>query len=176
MEREYMLPEWEGSVFQQFAKNFCAKNAWRVQHILGDYDDCLAKCALDYVICCQRYGATCNSASQFMYCYKTWITAEFNTLSTNDSNERVGIGSLSTQEGSFEGDAELSAKLSEASAELKTVLKIFFDAPGEIMETLRKDATSCHPKQFFKSVLSICGISKSKSAALAKELQQLLGR
>lgn len=174
MERKILLPEWDGSSFQKWAKNFCYKNHWRVAHVLGDYDDCLAECALHYVICRERYGATVNSEKQFMYMYNLWVTAEFNTKSTKDFNNRQFQQSLPQDETPVESDANLAIKLADASEELKSVLNIFLNAPNEVMDVLRQEASSCHPKQFFKSVLKLAGIQTSKSAELAKELENLL--
>lgn len=174
MERKILLPEWEGSSFQKWAKNYCYKNHWRVAHILGDYEDCLAECALYYVICRERYGASVNSEKQFMFMYNLWVTAEFDTKSTKDYNNRQFQQSLSQTEASIESDANLAVKLADASDELKSVLNIFLNAPNEIMEVLRQEASSCHPKQFFKSVLKMAGIQTNRSADLAKELEELL--
>lgn len=175
MERKYILEDWPGP-WEKWAKNFCYRNHWRVAHILGDYEDCLSKCALDYVICRQRYGDTVNSPQQFMFMYKLWVTAEFNTLSSKDYNERQMHLALPKNEILVDSDAELVARLSTASSELKSVIGIFMNSPQEIMELLRKEASSCHPKQFWKSVLKICGISPSKSSGLASELQKLLSK
>lgn len=172
--KRYVIPDWEGSVFQKWAKNFCAKNQWRVSHVLGDYEDCLAKCALDYVICCQRYGATVNSAQHFMFMYTGWVIPEFHTLAVRDGAIRKLHENLPTTEEAVFSDAELSVSLSGASDELKSVLKIIFNAPQEMMETLRQEASSCHPKQFWKAAMRMAGVKVNRASILIKELQRLL--
>lgn len=173
IKRKPIIEDWAGSCYQKWAKGFCARNAWRVVNVLGDYDDCLAKCALDFVICRQRYGGTVNSPQHFMYMYTTWVRAEFHSLSTHDTNNRKMQEGLSTEEIAIKSDAEMVAALSTASAELKSVMKIFLNAPQEMMELLRKD-TGSRPNQFWNSVLNLCGISPAKSKKLATELQLLL--
>ena len=173
-DRVYIVEEWEGSPFIKWAKVFCYKNQWRVTHVLGDYEDCLAYCALCYVICCKNYGASVNSAKQFMFMYKLWVEAEFNTMSTNESKERLMKERLPKSEASVESEAQLVVKLTEGSSELKSVLRLFLNAPQELMQILRQEANSCHPKQFWKIALKAAGVSSSRSAVLAKELQDLL--
>lgn len=178
-QRRYVIPDWEGSIFQRWAKNFCAKNQWRVSHVLGDYEDCLAECAKHYVICCQRYGATVNSAQHFMYMYKQWVVPEFHTLAVRDGSIRKLHDAMAPLPGDEidhfpEAQANLQLELDGASEELKSVLKILFNAPQEMLETLRKEAHSCHPKQFFKTAMEKAGVKVNKAANLMKELQRLL--
>jgi hypothetical protein len=173
-EREFIAPEWKDSAFFKWARNFCFRNQWRVATTLGDQEDCMAFCSLHYVICCQRYEATCKTPQQFMSRYKQWVEMEFNTLSSKESNNRKLMENLPKEETAIQSDADLSIKLMDGSSELKTVMKLFFDAPQEIMQILREEASSCHPKQFFKSMLKAAGIKPSRSAELAAELQRLL--
>jgi hypothetical protein len=176
MERRYLIPEWQGSVFQKWAKNFSYRNAWRVQNILGDYDDCLAKCAHDFVVCRIRYGATVNSDKHMMFCYTQWVVGEFNTLAVLDGKERQMHTSLPTHEECVFNEGELGLKLQSASSELQSVIKILLEAPQEIMQIIRKDASSCHPKQAFKSAAKIAGVQVGKVSGLMRELQTLLSK
>lgn len=174
VEREFICPEWNGSAFQKWARNFCYRNGWRVVNILGDDEDCMAFCAYHYVICCKRYEPTCKTPQQFMSRYKQWIEMEFNTLSSKESNNRKLMENLPKEEAQIESDVNLSLKLMDGSSELKSVVKLFRDAPQEIMQILREDAKSHHPKQFFKAILKVAGIKPSRSADLAAELRRLL--
>ena len=172
--RAFLIEDWEGSPYQKWAKNFCYRNYWRVRSALGDYDDCMQKCALDYVVCRQRYGMTCNHPSQFMYLYKIWVVAEFDTLSVKDSHIRETKSKISKVEPTTESDAQLMVKLSGASDELKQVLKIFLTSPQEMMDVLRQEASSYHPVKFFRAVLKLAGIPVSRTTVLAEELKELL--
>jgi hypothetical protein len=176
VERVYIVDEWEGSAFQKWAKNFCNKNQWRVTDILGEYDDCMGHCAYCYAYCKKLYGATVKTPQQFMYLFRKCVIDEFNTFSTRDTNNRSLYLKLSLPktEASIESDAQLKIKLFDASRELRTVLDIFTDAPAHIMQLLRSEASSCHPKQFWKAVLKYAGVKPSRSVALEKELQKLL--
>src|SRR5208282_2390945 len=71
-------------------------------------------------------------------------------------------------------DAELNVKLNECSNELREVLKIFFNAPTEVLETLRSDCSSLSPRQFWRRVVKHCNIPQDKSIILEKELNDLL--
>ena len=175
MERKEMLEPWPGS-WAKWAANYCARNQWRVNHQLGSYEDCMAFCALCYVQVARKYGESVNTPQQFMYLYKLWVTAEFDTLSVKDSKSRDFYQSLPQAEPSIESDAELAVKLAGASSELKTVMNIFLNAPQEVMQLLRDEANSYNPKQFFKAVLKMCKINTAKTNELTKELQKLLTR
>lgn len=175
MDRAYIVPEYEGSIFQAWAKSYCAKNYWRVLHSIGGYEDCLAECALAWIEVCRRYGGTVNNDRWMMHMFKLWVIGVFDTKSCKDTNNRTMLSKLEIKdEPSFEDESELRVKLQDASSELKTVLNVFLNAPQEILVVLRKDTSSCHPMQFFKAVVAQCGIPVSRSASLAKELQTLL--
>lgn len=176
MERKPIIDEWEGSAFQKWAKNFCAKNQWRVAHVFGEYEDCLAECTYMFFICKERYGATVNSEKHFMYMYKLWVTMEWNKFAVKDGNIRKLHQSIPDVEPTIESDANLAVTLSEASSELREVLKIMINAPQELMDVLRSETTSYSLKQFFNKVVEHLGISKAKSTALVKELEQLLSK
>lgn len=176
MQRIHVIPEWAGSPYQFFAFNFCKKNAWRVSHVVGDVEDCVQECWVLFDDCKRWYGATIKTKAQFMYIFKTAVKWKFDTLSVKDTKLREGQQFFESKHSdiSVVSNANLAANLSHASSELKQVLNIFMNAPNEVMETLRADAPSTCPRQFFKSVMKICGIQESKSIALTKELNELL--
>lgn len=169
---EFELPEWKGSPYSLWAKNFCYRNQWRARHILGDYDDCYAQCCLWYYECWKFYQGKVQTASHFMVMYKLWVVGQFNDLSTKDTKKREVVQYRTEPTTTSEGD--LTVKLGEASSELKEVLNIMFNAPQEILETLRADCQSYCPKQFFKKIVTYLGKDPAKTPKLAKELQDLL--
>lgn len=173
-QRPFLVEEWSGSPYQKWAKNFCYRNQWRVQHHIGEYEDCLAECAMAYVEVRIRYGATVKTPQQFMYMYKLWVTSIFNNFSNKDTKNRDFIGSLPTKEQVVQPEAHAVIALNEASPELKSVMNIFINAPQEFMELLRKEADSHCPKQFFNQILIHLGIGKARSGELVKELKGLL--
>lgn len=173
LERIELIKEWEGSPFQKWAARYIAKNLWRVREAVGDYNDCMAEAALQYIVCRKRYGLTTNSNKHFMYLYKQWFESELNTHSSKDSRNREAALSLSRNEPFVQPEA-ISIKLNDASSELKQIMKVILSAPQEVMDVLRAEASSCCPKQYFNAVLNFCGISKSKSVQLSTELKELL--
>lgn len=176
MERKYLVPEWEGSAFQAWSRNYCLKNYWRVVSAIGDYNDCIAECALIWVECCRRYGATVTNNAWMMRMYQICVITTFDTKSMKDSNDRKLLSNFDSKEPAINSEAEMKVNLDDASSELKEVMKIFLNAPQEVLNILRADASSYHPMQFFKAVVNMCGISKTRSASLARELQTLLGK
>lgn len=168
------LEDWHpGSPFYQFAKNYCYKNKWRVQYLLGgDLDDCIAQCALWWVECNKFYEGKINSPAHMMFLYRLWITGQFHDLASRDTKRREVV--QYRKEPTTTSEGELSVKLGEASTELKQVLNIMFNAPQEIIETLRIDCQSYNPKQYFKKVISHLKINPAKTPELVKELQDLL--
>jgi len=95
-------------------------------------------------------------------------------MSNKDTNNRKLYQNLPKEEIYIEPDANLSLKLMDASAELKDIMNLFLTAPQEILETLRDESKSCHPKKFWKKVLLHCGIPEERSSILALELKNLL--
>lgn len=173
-QRPFLVEEWNGSPYQKWAKNFCYKNQWRVTNHIGEYEDCLAECAMAYVQVRIQYGATVKTSQQFMYMYKLWVTAIFNNFSNKDSKHREAYARLPQGEQVVQPEAYAVAALNDASPELKSVMDILINSPQEFMELLRKEANSYCPKQFFNQILVHLGISKSRSGELVKELKGLL--
>lgn len=178
-EKTYIsFPQWEGSVYCAWAKNFCYKNQWRVTHSLGDYDDCLAQCRLYYWQTWQFYDGQFTSPKHLMYMFRLWTWQQFHDLSNMDTKIRKVEADpdpdmkLSDPETYSEG--ELAVKLNKASSELKEVLNIMFNAPQEVMDVIRQDSKNFSPKQFFRRVVKYLGFEESKTAKLTKELQELL--
>src|SRR5437870_5284730 len=85
--RRILLSSWPGP-WEKYARNYCYKNQWRLQHVLGDLDDCVQEAALVFVEISHRYGKTVNSSAHMMALYKLGLSCWFNVLSTKDSNYR----------------------------------------------------------------------------------------
>jgi hypothetical protein len=190
-----VLEEWPGP-WAAWARSYCYRNLWRVTSILGnDLEEAVSECALVYVQCKLRYGATAASPAAFMALYKLCVTSRFNDLSVKDSKLRTCIEDLvpltpvvhikadsHDDRGKYEPlhdiaiapEGEYAVKLSEASDELKEVLSIFFSAPQEVMDTLRGEAKSCCPKEFFKHVVTHLGLRPTQMQPLARELKGLM--
>jgi hypothetical protein len=166
------IPEWEGSVFERWSKRFVAVNGWRVHRIIGEYEDCMQECYLQYVYCRQHYPNA--NPRQFNYMFMLAVHNVFDTCSMKESNQKRIYSQISTDETAIESDAQLNVKLKGASSELKSVLKIFLESPKEVMDILRTEASSCHPKQAWKVAVKLAGLQIEKAAGLAKELQKLL--
>ena len=172
-QRVQLLTPWPGP-WALWAQSYCIKNLWRISNVLGDLDDAMGEAALAYVELRKRYGYTVNSNAQFMYLYKMYFSCWVHTLSTKDTNNRKALLKAEEQPNSCVSDAQLAASLSRSSPELKSVLGILFNAPNEIMETLRQDASSYSPRQFFNRVITHAGISRDHSIKLQQELISLL--
>lgn len=173
MEKAPVIADWPSSVFQRWAYNYCLRNAWRVTAVFGEFEDCMGECALVYVECRLRYGATVNSAKQFMCLYKMMVSCYFATVSTKDRKRRE-IADRLVQEGAYHQEGDLNVTLSEASLELKQVLQIIIAAPNEVLETLRLDVSANNIKKFWSNVVCYVGIDQIKADGLAAELRGLL--
>lgn len=187
MDRIPLLEPWPGP-WEKWARNYCNKNLWRIGHVIGDIDDALGEAALVYVETKLRYGATVNSPAHFMRLFQISLISWVHTLSTKDSRNRQTIVTLKQQkpydwsgaslmwraDAITEPDAEIAVLLNEGSSELKQILKIFLNAPQEVMDALRREASSYSPRQFFNKVLAFAGINQDRSAELQRELTTLL--
>lgn len=177
--RKELIAAWPGSVYQKWAYNFCLRNSWRVQYVIGDQEDCMAECALTYVECRQRYGATVNTEAQFCALFKMMVVSTFNTVSTRDFKKRQGRDALLQRkpenEELVDPEARLATTLMDASDELQGILKVLKTAPQEIMDTLRMEVSDCNPKRLFTYLARLTGITdKAKPDELLQELRVLL--
>lgn len=171
-ERLHLLEGWPGP-WEKWARSYCRKNLWRIQHVIGDLEDAVAEAALVYVETLLRYGSVVNTPQHFMALYKMSLTSWFHTLSTKDSHQRTAMEKMPVIE-TTESDAYLAALLNEGSPELKQVLNILLHSPIEVMEALRKDMGNCSAKQVWNRVVAFAGISIEKAAKLQEELNSLL--
>src|ERR1051325_38884 len=151
MERKELITEWPGSTFQKWSAIYCSKNYWRVSATVGDYDDCMSECALQYMLCRKRYGPYVKNAKHFMRLFQAMVISTFNTYSVDDYFSREALAALPTCEPSSEPDAVLLIKLNEASKEVQQVIRLLLDAPKDLLDSLRDD---CRPKQFFNRVIT----------------------
>jgi hypothetical protein len=174
MDRLFIIPEWKGSVYEKWAFNYCLRNQWRVHHVIGDMEDLMSQCVVNYLECKQRYGGTINTASQFMALFKLSVACDFNTRSVRDFRARKCATLLLEKKDSqiIYSEAELNTALNESSLELREMMRIFLSAPQEVLDVIRADADKS--KQYFNSVAKYCGISISKAKELAVELRTLL--
>ena len=173
-ERVELIGEWQGSVYQKWAHHYLSNNMWRIAHQIGDLDDAMQEAAIEFTLMKRDYGSKVNSPRQFMSLFQLCLRSHLNNLSMKDSKNRSTLTKLEAKEPAIRPDAELNVLLNESSNELKEVLKIFLNAPNEVMETLRKEASSYSPKQFWNVVLRYCHIAPEKSASLMKELEDRL--
>jgi len=111
------------------------------------------------------------------------VISWFHTLAPKDAHARqVGVplatdnASNSFMEMNLQAECYLNMNvlLDSGSSELKAILDIFLNAPQEVMDTLRKEASSYSPGQFWNKVLMMAKINPEKSAQLKKELISLL--
>jgi hypothetical protein len=175
MERVQLIPEFRGSVYEKWSYKFCQTNAWRVRDRLGDFDDCMAQCALYYLECKKFYAGKINSPAHFNYMFKLWVIGQFHDLSKKDYKHRCTKIKLATKkETSIKSEAELMVTLNEASSELKEVLSIFFNAPKEVLETVRNEVKTTNAGKFFRAIVQFCGIAPEKAEDLSQELKNLL--
>lgn len=174
MEKAYLIQDWDNSPFEFWARNFCNKNQWRVTVMIGDYEDCLSECKLQYVLCRKRYGAVVNSPKHFMRLFQIMVVTTFHTLSLKDFRTREALTKATEKKQSelIESDAMLVCKLNSCSDELRQVLDIFFKCPQELFEVLKSESEK--PKHVFSKVMEHLGISKDKTIILQTELKQLL--
>lgn len=169
------ISEYYGSPFELWAKSFCYKNYWRVQHKLGDIDDFYCQCAVWWCECYTDYvikKGTVASDPHLMNMFKLWVIGQTNDFSRDDFRTRDLV--QYKQEPTTVNEAPLLLKLNGASKELAEVLKILIDAPAEVMEVLRQECPSTCSKTFFKKVVTYLKMDQSKSTQLAKELQAIL--
>lgn len=171
MEREQLLPEWPGP-WAAWAWNYCSRNLWRVNEVLGDMDDAMAECALIWVDCRRRYGASAKSPAHMMALYKRMVTSWFHSYSVVDTQIRKTKTEY-VQVEAADAEAHFAVKLRQASKELTDVIKILMRGHNEIIAVLREDLKTDKPRDFFRAVAKFCGY-ESRTNELEMELRGLL--
>ncbi len=174
MEKRFLIEDWPGSAYQKFAWNFVSKNAWRVTEVVGDFNDCMGEAALVYTECRRRYGASAQNAKHFMALYKRCLVTWFNTLSSEDFKIRRSQELIPKVETQVQPQVDFEVALGEASSDLKAVIQLFTQAPKEVMDMLREEASSYSPRQFWNACMRFLGLSPEKSKAVSEELKTLL--
>lgn len=174
MERTLFISEWKGSPFCGWAHNFCHKNAWRVKNYVGDYEDCMAECALVYTQVRHRYGADIVSPQQFMSLFRVCVMSHFNTLANKDTQFRIGLENLEKPNLAIQQEGSVLVALREASTELQDVMQLLINAPQEIMDIVRIEAGNYSPKKFFQAALRQLNIKPSKGQKVMRELERIL--
>lgn len=157
-----------------WARNYCYKNLWRVESSLGELDDAEAECAMLFVECRKRYGASVNHPAHFMRLYQLMVITRFHDLSTKDSKYRH-IESNYAPFVTTVNDGALRVKLGGSSKELQAVMNVLLYAPGDVLQVIMKD-TLLPPKYIMRRLATFCGISNPKvvAEALTQELHNLL--
>src|SRR5260370_28352996 len=97
MKRVPLLEPWPGP-WGRWASRYCANNLWRVSATLGDYNDAMAECAVQYLECRNRYGGLVDDPRWFMALYQRCVTSRFNDLSVKDSRYREIVDSTAVDE------------------------------------------------------------------------------
>lgn len=172
MERRPLLPEYRDSPYEGYAIKWLERNYWRFAKTVGSWEDAVSEAALVYYSCRQRYGDRVENRAHFMALFKRCILSRFTDLANTETKtlakEKHCKKAPKVTTG-FEGN--LLVKLREASSELKDVLKIIFDAPGELAEVLQTDIAD--GLSFLRNAIAKCG-HKEKSEVIESELKELL--
>jgi hypothetical protein len=105
---EQWRPDWAGGPYQTWARKFCYHNLWRVQSILGSYEDAVQECAMVFCRCAFQYRHSYINPKWFMALYKCAVYNQFNTLSAKDGNIRSTKSELASR---VKGDALTSTYL-----------------------------------------------------------------
>ena len=177
------VPVWEGSIFQRYAIKFVKKNAWRVRRY-WDFDDCMQEAAAVFARCC-RY-TDIDNPKWLMRIYSISLVNEFNTQAMI-TRHRYEAEHDFAQEHHIEGNdvdfnlGALTTVLSEASDELKTVLRTIVGAPGELIrlmlnseESIGSGRTQSYSDAAWsRKLCRLSGIMKTKDGIVA-ELRSLL--
>lgn len=163
MKRPLVLEAWPG-IWEKWARGYCRRNLWRVNHSLGSMEDAMAECTVLFVDCQRRYGRTVNAAPQFMYLYQMMVKSRFNKLSNKDTAARNLDACVMTE--ATPETLTTGVQWREATDELREVLRVLYEAPSETLEAIFGDASV-----LFKKFGSYLGIDTRKP--LVSELKVL---
>jgi hypothetical protein len=169
------LYRWEGA-FENWSRGWVAKNFWRVRATLQSEEDALQECAAIWVRCVNLYADKIDNPAWLMALYKTAVHNSWNTYARKDGDFRTTREpELLAQHSHFRdmtdhSSGPLAAKLAGASAELREVLALLFNAPAEALQAIFAD--DAPNWRVNVKLRSYCGLSPE--AAPLEELKNLL--
>lgn len=133
------VPEWVGP-FQNYARSFVAKNAWRVS---WRYDWEASEAIAAEVFSRIRLRYKFKNAQHAMGMFKLCLSREFHTLAREVRDyveaERSYASEVKSSEITF-GDGPLAVLIGEASRELQDVLSAIAAAPTDLLEAMLTEA------------------------------------
>lgn len=84
IKRKPIIEGWPGP-WKRWAEKYCNANLWRVRSVVGDMDDAMAECAVQFIECRRRYGALVDNPAWLMALYQLCVISRFNDLSVKAS-------------------------------------------------------------------------------------------
>lgn len=165
------VPQWPGA-FEDYARVYVYRNAWRVKYCM-DVDDCMGVAGMVFAKLLTRYETKkFNSPKQLMALYKVALANEFYDINLKATRERDAVteyGSLYRNSTDY-SQGPLTSRLSEASQELRDVIRIVAGAPAELLNLLLLEADDC---SWSRRLCRLCRLPVV-SETIISELRELL--
>lgn len=132
------MPEFKGPL-EGFVVNYITKHYWRVARTVPR-EDLMQEAYVVFLRCRAKYGGTVEP-KHFMALFKTAWLNHFTDLANADTAERC-VYSATPDDGGMEADrvgelrndGELAVRLRQAPKEVQLVLKLFLNAPQELLD------------------------------------------
>lgn len=140
--RRPVVFEW-GGAFEGYARGHVKRNFWRVRELLGSEEDAMQECAITFVQCVKRYGATVDNPAWMMALYKRALAMDWATMAVKDGRMR-SIPIPDEAEGIDYNYGDLASAISGGSAELQEVVRVIASAPAEFLGLMFSRAEAIH--------------------------------
>jgi hypothetical protein len=135
-----------------------------------EHDDAMSEACIVFYECRRLYGGKIKNNAHFMALFKCMMFSWFTDWAKYDSALRAAINQIEDPRSALVGpEGRVAVKLRDAGAELKSVLRIIFEAPKEVFEILRMDSTD-----FFTKAVELAGVPIDRAPTLEHELRTLL--
>ena len=145
---------WKGT-FEKWSHAFVHRNYWRVKHVCPSHEDAVQTCALIFSECVSRYGSKVDNPAWLMALYSRSVINHWHRMSLLDQRRREHewlradiIGNkddygfddrpdeLCFPNEIVPPDASLVDTMLSFPAEIRHVLTVLLQSPGEVLDML----------------------------------------
>jgi hypothetical protein len=139
--KEPLIVPWAG-VFVGYARQWVARNHWRVAAELGDTNDSLQECGLIFARCLRKYEYRVDNAAWFMALYKRALYGSWNTYARKATRYREICAAEPFDVVGWQ-NGPVCAAIAQCSIEAQHVMSMLAEAPQDMVTAI---FAPCNPK------------------------------
>lgn len=144
-------PEWQGSAFEKFARNWVKRYYWQVAEHFGSKEDAMQECGMLFAKVIDRYCQTVDNPAWLMSLYKSSVMRAWVFYARKASDERAHIVHEADTQTEYNDEEPIQQQTThqvdynegpllvawqEASSELRQVVYTILNAPAELLDMM----------------------------------------